>query len=491
MKLRPYQTAAVDRARAAYTAGKRRLLFVAPTGAGKTVIATEGLIRPSLSRGLRVLFIAHRMELIEQCAAKLTGLRVGIIKAGCPADPYATVQVASVQTLARRSAMPPADLVVVDEAHHVTDENSYGRILATYATACFAGLTATPYRLDGRGLGSVFDAIIPVASVAELIRLEALVRPRTFALPAPDLRGVRTVAGDYSESGLANAMDTKRIGTALVETYQRHAAGRSAIAFATNVLHAEHIAQQFNAAGIPSACVHGGTPADERADILARLASGALLLVSNCGVLTEGFDCPRVSCVILARPTKSRGLWRQMVGRGLRPDLPTGKMDCQVHDHAGCRSTHGDITDDEDVDLADGVSVRAKVGMGTKTCMQCYAIMPSTAQVCDECNAPFPAPPPPELPEGEHVVLEEAAPAPKASPEERQRMLRAIVAEAAIRGWKPGAVSHKYKALYGEWPSRIGEITRMVDDERTRLASVMPPAGAKLADFDALYEALR
>lgn len=247
MILRPYQTRAVDLARAAFLAGKRRILLVAPTGAGKTVIATHGLIAPAVARGSRVLFLAHRQELIDQCAAKLGELPYGIIKANIKPHPYAPIQVASVQTLARRD-LPPADLVVVDEAHHTTGDNSYGVILAAYPNAAIVGLTATPFRLDGRGMGSVFDALIPVATVSELIAAGALVRPRTFALPAPDLAGIRTVAGDYADGALAHRMDTKRIGTALVETYRKHADGRSAIAFGVNVAHAEHIADEFTAA---------------------------------------------------------------------------------------------------------------------------------------------------------------------------------------------------------------------------------------------------
>lgn len=179
-----------------------------------------------------------------------------------------------------------------------------------------------------------------------------------------------------------------------------------------------------------------------------------------------------------------------MVGRGLRPH--NDKADCQIHDHAGCRAQHGDVTDDDLVSLDEGVRRKPNNGMGTKQCLACYAIMPATAQECDECDTPFPVPESKPLPDGEHTVLEEAAEAPpKASKEERDRMLRAIVCEAAMRGWKPGAVSHKYKALYGEWPGRIGDITKMVDAEKVRLAAVMPTAGAGIASFDALYEALR
>lgn len=493
--LRPYQDDAIARCTAAFADGKRRLLVVAPTGAGKTVIATEGLIRPAVAGGFRVLFLAHRKELIEQCAAKLAGLRVGIIKAGVAADPAAPIQVASIQTLTRRAHRPPADLVVVDEAHHTTADNGYGAVIAAYPFATVVGLTATPYRLDGRGLGAVFDAIIPVASVAELIRLGALVRVRTFALPSPDLTGVRTVAGEYAQPALAVRMDTQRVGTALVETYQRHAAGRSAIAFAVNVMHAQHIAAQFASAGIAADYVHGGTPADARTDILARLASGSLSLVANCGVLTEGFDCPRVSCVILARPTKSRSLWRQMVGRGLRPD--DGKADCQIHDHAGCRLLHGDITDDEDVTLTAGVRRVVATGPGVRQCLACYAIMPAGAVVCAECGTVFPATPArAAIPDGVHAVLAEAtAPAPVATAATKSAVLRSLVVQAVAHGWKPEAVSVRYKAKFGEYPGTRGHVYDLYATERGAQAAAMAAISnldraPSLADLDSIYQSM-
>lgn len=227
--LRDYQSVAVQRARLLFAQGVRRILFVAPTGAGKTVVATEGIIRPAVAKGKRVLFLAHREELITQCAAKLgwvapgtlgwtappDALPVGIIKAGYQPEPWASVQVASVQTLGRRlgkpSQIPAADIVIWDEAHHCTAE-TYRKIAEAYPTQPHLGLTATPYRTGGKGLRGCFDALVEVASVPELISAGFLVKPRVFALPGPDLSGVKTVAGDYHEGQLAGVMDKQQVG---------------------------------------------------------------------------------------------------------------------------------------------------------------------------------------------------------------------------------------------------------------------------------------
>lgn len=455
MELRPYQALAVERTRRAIRGGKRRVLIAAPTGAGKTVIAVKGIIEPAVAKGRRVLFLAHRTELIAQCASKISG-RVGIIKAGILPTPDAPVQVASVQTLVRREP-PSADVVIVDECHHQSDKNTYGKIISNYPDAVVLGLTATPYTLSGRGFEDCYDDLVEVASIAELMRLGFLVRPRTFALPGPSLAGVRTLAGDYREDQLAVAMDVPRIGTALVETWKRWATGRATIAFAVNVAHSKHVAEQFTAAGITCEHVDGETPATERAAILARLASGVTSVVTNCGVLTEGFDCPLVSCVILARPTKSRGLWRQMIGRGLRSH--PGKQDCQIHDHAGCRLQHGEVEDGEELTLAGMKRRPVSAAPPVRQCLSCYAVVPAACKACPECGEEFPvreATPP----EGVHAVLEEASPVTLAA--QRARYLHQLIAIAVKRGWKPGAVSHKFKEKFGTWPGRIGEVEAMM-----------------------------
>ncbi len=474
--LRPYQLAAIHRAGQSFVAGSRRLLVVAPTGAGKTIIATEGFIRPALARMSRILFIAHRTELITQCRDKLDlPDQTGVIKAGHRPNPDAPIQIASIQTLARRE-LPPADLVIWDEAHHCTAA-TYERIQAAYPFATHVGLTATPYATSGKGLGRAFDALIEVATIPELIAMQFLVPSRIFALPPPDLAGVRTMAGDYQEDQLATAMNKPRIGTRIVETYQRYAPGRSALVFAVNVQHSQDLCAAFQAAGIAAEHVDGNTPEEERAAILSRLASGATHVVCNCAVLTEGFDCPRISCIILARPTKSRCLWRQCVGRGLRP--ADGKHDCQIHDHAGCHDRHGHVEATEDLSLEDGVRPKQNPPPH-RQCMTCYAILPGCPDTCSACGAVFPVKPI-ALPQAVDVDLVEV---PALQPldlsavivtaddavETPTKYYNQLLALAAERNYKPGWVSFRYKHKYNDWPKPRWAVERELNERRRLLA---------------------
>jgi DNA repair protein RadD len=325
--------------------GRRKLLLVAPTGSGKTVIASE-LIRRWVAQYRRVLFLAHRREIIDQTGAKLTanGVRHGIIMAGISPRPMEAVQVASIDTLlvrgVRSNAMnlPPADLVIFDEAHRARGRTRE-HLISLYPEAALLGMTATPCRGDGRGLGNLFDVMIEAPQVAELIVGGYLVKSRVYAPVNPDLKGVRIEKGDYVISQLAGRMNTERLVGDIVEHWHKHGEQRRTIAFAVDVAHSVAIRNQFLGAGVRAEHLDGETPLPERADILARLASGETKVVSNCMVLTEGWDCPPVGCAVLARPTKQMGLFRQMVGRVLRP--ADDKPDAVILDHSGAVFRHG------------------------------------------------------------------------------------------------------------------------------------------------------
>jgi len=305
--LRPYQADAVARSREALRAGRRCILLVAPTGSGKTVIAAH-IIASAVARGRRVLFVAHRRELIDQAFGKLrdAGLAdVGVIMAGDRRrNPVAPVQVASIDTL-RRRAKPASDLVIIDEAHRAL-ARSYAELREAYPLATHLGLTATPYRADGRGLGDAYEALVSVASPATLIADGYLVEPRVYTVPAsdlPDLSRVRLSRGDYAPEQLSAAVDRVGLVGSIVEHWKRHARGVRTVAFAASVSHSQRIAAQFVAAGIAAEHLDGETPVDERAAILRRLEACETLVVSNYGVLCEGWDQPAVKCCILARPT--------------------------------------------------------------------------------------------------------------------------------------------------------------------------------------------
>lgn len=340
MILRPYQTEAIERARTLFRDGARRVLIILATGGGKTVVASD-IIRSAVGKGSRVLFLAHRRELIQQTADKLQrfGVRHGIIMAGeRPALQHAC-QVASVQTLARRrDVLKSVDLIFFDEAHHAA-AGSYTDVLEWFPTARVVGLTATPWRLDGKGLGDVFDAHVIASTPRELKEQGFLVPVGGWEFEAIDTSRARVQRGDYAVKDLAAEAAKPRVVGDIVEEWLRHAEGKRTVVFCVNIETSQLVAQKFREAGVAAEHVDGEMATAERDAVLRRLRSGETRVVCNCNVLTEGFDCPELEVCVLARPTLSTSLYLQMVGRVLRP--APGKTQARIHDHAGCLAAHG------------------------------------------------------------------------------------------------------------------------------------------------------
>jgi superfamily II DNA or RNA helicase len=462
--LRPYQLDAVEQVRRKVHDGARRTLLVLATGGGKTSCAAH-LIQCALEKGKRSLFVAHRRELIEQCYGRLltAGIaeaNVGIIMAGDKRRrPHAPVQVASLDTL-RARCKPPADLVIVDEAHRALAK-SYRDLASEYPNAVHLGLTATPYRADGRGLGDAYDALVVVASPKELIAKSFLVEPIVYTVPEhelPDLSGVRVKGGDYDEKDLARAVDKQVLVGNIVEHWARRAGGMRTVVFAVSIEHSRHLAERFNAAGVASEHLDGWTPTAERDAILKRLEMGVTSVVSNVGVLCEGWDQPSVKCCILARPTKSTGLYLQQVGRILRPwtDPTTGETArAIILDHAGGAHEHGLPQDDREFSLEDKPNRRAgprgeKPPPKARTCPQCFAVIPADAPSCSACGASLDVvlPSLPSEVEGELVELTEA------SVDTKRAEWEGLCATALERGYKPGWAFHRFKELFGVAPPR-------------------------------------
>jgi len=375
-QLRDYQERAVG---SVIDALGRRPILVSPTGSGKTTMATEVVER----LGLPTLWLAHRKELIDQAAARLTahGLTAGVVMSGYKSNLAAQVQVASVQTLVRRDK-PAAGLVVVDECHHAAAD-TYQNILEDYGDAKLIGLTATPFRLDGRGLGDLFGELVIAAWPDELCDSGVLHKPRVWASKAPDLRGVRVIAGDYSLGALAERTNTAELNADIVETWKKRAAGKRTVAFAVDIEHSQAITEAFHEAGIPAEHLDGGTPRAERDAILTRLAEGETLVVSNCMVLTEGWDLPALECAVVARPTASLNLHLQMIGRVMR--ACEGKDGALVLDHAGNHHVHGLVTRRLNYTLSD-----EKVGfsepLGLRRCGNCGLLFGTDEPKCPECG---------------------------------------------------------------------------------------------------------
>lgn len=451
VRLRPYQVDAVERVRALVRQGVRRILLVLATGGGKTSCASE-LIRLVVARGNRALFIAHRRELITQAYQRLLdfGLpteQVGVIMASDPRRrPGAMVQVASIDTL-RNRPKPRAELVIVDEAHRCL-ARSYRDLAEHYPKAVHLGLTATPYRADGKGLGDAYDELVVVASPHELIAEGYLVEPRVFTVPPsalPDLSAVRVRGGDYDKRALEDAVDQRSLVGNLVEHWRKHADGVRTIVFATSVAHSKHITERFVEAGVPAEHLDGETPAEERDAILARLAAGHTLVCPNVGVLCEGFDSPPVKCTILARPTKSTGLYLQMAGRILRPYEGHQAI---ILDHAGCVMEHGLPQDHREFSL-EGTKKKRNGAAGAppaKTCPECFAVLALSVRECPACGTVLSVPKddvdetPDELVE---VTVDDV----------RRLEWQRLTALAALRGYKEGWAYHRYHEKFGEPPS--------------------------------------
>ncbi|WP_053958166.1 DEAD/DEAH box helicase [Sulfobacillus thermosulfidooxidans] len=342
LQLRPYQTEAVHAIQSAVRQGFRRVLAVLPTGAGKTVIAAD-LARQS--RG-RLLFLVNRDELVQQSVAKLhltvPAADIGIVQ-GPRREWHRRYVVASVQTVSRslaqeglltQDATDPFRLVIVDEAHHIgaaTYQQLWHRLVTQTDRRVLLGITATPLRTDGKKLTDFFDTTAYRLDLPTLIQQGYLVPVRGYRIVTPTvLRHVRTHHGDFSEKDLALAVDTPERNKIIVDSWRQYAEDRQTVVFAVNVAHARHLAETFAAQGIATDWIDGSLSLTERRRRLAAFSNGTLRVLTNCAVLTEGWDEPQVSCLVMARPTASRGLYIQMAGRGLRPS--PGKTDCLILD---------------------------------------------------------------------------------------------------------------------------------------------------------------
>jgi len=394
LQLRDYQARAIHDLRTAYRSGARAPLLVAPCGMGKTVVFSA-ITAGAVERGRRVLILVHRRELIRQASAKLTwaGVAHGIIAAGFDTSDH-PVQVASVQTLARRLKLQTwqPDLIVVDEAHHAV-AGTWANVLSHWPEAYRLGVTATPVRRDGRGLGAMFDRLVLGPSVQQLTAQNFLTPAKIYA-PASvaQLLNLRVRSGDYAPEDAAAELDKPTITGDAIEHYQRLGRGCSAIAFCCTTAHAEHVASQFRDCGIQAQTVLGTTPVEQREQLLADLGTGALQVLVSVDVISEGTDVPSVGCAILLRPTQSEGLYLQQVGRVLRP--APGKDHALILDHVGNVHRHGFPDDVRTWTLDDA---RRRTGKGgprapaVRTCESCFAAF-KPQPVCPCCGAECAAP---------------------------------------------------------------------------------------------------
>jgi superfamily II DNA or RNA helicase len=395
MLLRPYQEAAVDDAFNALDKHSNTIV-VAPTGAGKTIMMSA-LIGRRFKDGKKILVMQHRDELVNQNKSKFERI-----------NPYITTSIVNgavkcwdgdavfsmVQTISRDRNLRDRvvfDMIVIDESHHAAAD-TYKKVINAVKkdnpNVEIVGFTATPNRGDGKGLRSVFSNCSHQIEITTLIREGFLVAPRTYVIDCgvkDQLDKVTRRGNDFDMDEVEAIMNRKVINQKVVEEWLNHAEDRKTVVFCSTVTHAEDLLEEFLYEDINAGIVTGDTPKQERAKILHDLAHGDVQVVVNVAVLTEGFDAPPVSCVVLTRPCSQKGTMVQMIGRGLRtidpeefPDIV--KTDCVVLDFGTSVLTHGSLEDS--VNLDD----REKGEAPTKICVECESEIPMGAQVCPICG---------------------------------------------------------------------------------------------------------
>lgn len=458
--LRPYQEQGLVQLRTLVEQGSRRIVLVLPTGGGKTVVAAR-IIDLARTLAKKVLFVAHRVELINQTARQLERFGVediGVIRGQDDReDESAPIQIASIETLRRRER-PEADIVFIDECHRAVAD-SYRSLFTDYPVALHIGLTATPFRLDNQGLGELYSSLVCCALPSQLVADGFIQVPRVFAAPEwPDLSGVDVVShSDYHNGNLANVMSKPRLVGNIVEEWKKHAQGRRTVVFAVSVDHSMRIVEVFREAGVPALHIDGNTSERDRTTALLRLEKGEIRVVSNCDVLTEGWDQPSVKCAVLARPTQSLRIHLQQCGRILRPftndvltDAPTSAL---ILDHAGNVLRHGLPHQDREFDLVYGQKKKSIEQVTLHTCRVCFAMWSGNSRTCPECGGILPEKIRAEIEQDEQVRLAELS-VPQVLTQadiERQFYLKELT-KCRDQGKRPGAASYKFKEKYGKWP---------------------------------------
>jgi DNA repair protein RadD len=395
--LRPRQIKAVQDIQQSYRSGFIAPTLVASTGFGKSHTAAT-IIRMAIARGKRVWFIAHLREILQSTSAKLTAENIphGWIAAGAAGNRRLPTQVVMIQTLARRlDSYEPPDMLIIDEAHLAVSD-TYQTVMEWARSgpkfyraggAYMLNLTATPCRLDGRGLGEISDLLIPTCSTQTLINEGLLARLRYLKPGRPDLSGVHSRGGEYVSSEISELMQKPHVVGSAVEHYRQHGAGRPGLGFAVDVASARRMADEFSRAGFRSVAVCGEDDPVSRDQALTGIQTGQLDFVWNAKLWIAGVDAPAISYISDMAPTKSLTRYRQGLGRGMRTH--PGKIDLVYADHAGNYDTHGNPLADVEWTLAGaGRSESGKSEVTIKTCPKCFSTLASNREAC-KCGHVF------------------------------------------------------------------------------------------------------
>jgi len=398
LTLRPYQAAAIQSLRLCLAGGFQRNMLYSPTGSGKTEIAMS-IIDGARAKGKRVVFLCNRINLVGQASRRFyrAGIAHGVIQGDNTRGLDQPVIVASIQTVARRG-MPDCDLIVIDEAHGVAGSKDFRAVILQRSAVPVIGLSATPF---AKGLGkhypelggALFESLTVATSIQEIIDDNFLVDCDIYAPAEPDMTGIKTSRNsfgeiDFSDADVGRAVDKPQLIGGIVEHWMKLSYGLPTVCFASNIAHSKHIVESFRAAGVSAEHIDCYTEEDERLAILARVETGETTIISNVGILCEGWDFPACRTMILARPTRSLIRYIQMIGRVLRPHATKEKA--LVLDHSGTVQRLGFPTDDFPLELDDGKPKDAKAKEPEealpKKCPECHFMKPPKVSVCPQCG---------------------------------------------------------------------------------------------------------
>jgi len=387
--LREYQETILEETRQLMRKGRKKICVVSPTGSGKTAMFAS-IAKGAASKTNRVMVLVHRREIMEQTLGALFRLGVvsGQIAAGKPVT-QDSIQTAMVGTLVRRLAsVRRPDLIITDECHHALADNSWGKILRYWGDVPRLGFSATPERLDGRGLGETFDDMILGPSISDLVADGWLSPPVLYRPPEEVTAQYHVKRGDFDTHEQGTVMSGRKIVGDVIEHYREHLDGLPVVCFCVSIEHSRLMAAQFEAAGYRSRVVWGDMPRQERESAIKGLADGSVKVIASCDVISEGVDVPVMAGAILLRKTQSLALYLQQAGRALRP--APGKDKAIILDHAGNYQLHGHVLADREWTLdARPRSERKERPPTTTTCPRCYGVWPGIPRTCPACGFDF------------------------------------------------------------------------------------------------------
>lgn len=439
LELRDYQEKAIQEIRQIYAKGTRKILLNLPTGSGKTLCFSY-MLKSCHEKGTKAIMVVRGRDLVDQASSRLTreGVPHGVLMAGHEKyDLTCSIQICSIDTLSARHLKPDASLIVIDEAHLAGSEK-FRSFLAHYDKAFILGVTATPY--GEADLTHIAETVVSPIGIEELIAQGYLVDARYFGAAEPiDLSDIKITKGDYNEKQLDEKMQDLKLVADVVASYKRLGENRPALCFAVSIEHSKKLAAQFVENDVAAIHLDAGSSREARLKEIARLESGEIKVICNVGIFTTGVDIPALSCIILARPTKSYNLYVQMLGRGTR--CAPGKKDFLVIDHAQAVFEHGFITMPRKVVIEK--TKRASGAAPIKTCKACYAICHAAAQTCTQCGEPFPIQEKSKEVNTLDIALSEIK-------DPIDKILRKLFMQQQKKNYAPGWVFYKLKEQYDE-----------------------------------------